>query len=205
MTLPPIFKAPPFMFMPAEPFGLFTLRPSGSICARAHFAPNLQLPLMPLSVLIELSSCSSCPTHLCEIFAWSCLDCGVGGMKKGTRLSSLTGTLSEELAGNVLSIYTAQKWSVEHVKSDKTKGALILLLAVVGGLLARSNCCELPIIPFDRDWPFWKGVGICAIPTAVSPFAPNELRPLYSPDSRCDDRAAPESRADGFRCIANRC
>ncbi len=197
-----MFKAPPFIFMPDGPCGLLTLRPSGSMCARAHLAPNLQLPFMYLSVLCKLSSrLFRFHTHLCEIFAGSSLNCRIGRVKEGARLASLTSALPEEFAGNMFGICAEQDKSTGSIKHE-TK--VVLLLAVLGGLLARSNCCEPPIGPFCRAWPLEKGVGICATPTAVSPFAPKELRPLYSPECLCDGRAAPGSRPDGLRCMSNR-
>jgi hypothetical protein len=90
-------------------------------------------------------------------------------------LSSLTSALAEEFAGNVFGVCAAQD---ESVVKRNYEGKPILLEAVLGGLIARSNCCEPTITPFGRAWPFGNGAGIGATPTAVSPLAPNEFRPL---------------------------
>ena len=151
---------------------------------------------------VKLPSHSSNSTHLREVFTGSSIDCRIGRVKEGASLPRLTGALFEKLAWNMLGVCAAQ---TSQSRISIMKGKEVLLFAVLGGLLARSKCCEPLIRPFFRDRPLGRGVGFCVTPTAVSPFAPNEFRSRYSPDCRCDGRATPGRREDGFRCIAVRC
>jgi hypothetical protein len=152
--------------------GLFTLRPSGKMWARAHFAPNLQLPCAVLCQWLHITHCGAASANLCKIFARRGVERGIGGVKEWARRSGLAGTLSEKFARNMLRICRNCQPQLDMGLSVVS----VLCLAGLGGLLATSKDWDPGImLPFRGRGPYGCavdpcGIGMLVFPSMLYPF-----------------------------------
>lgn len=86
-------------------FGRLTRWPLGRMCARAHFAPNLQLPLETSVVPQAELSRLELQSYLLKVLARRYIGRRLGRVHEGTRFASLTSSLPEELARHVGGVY----------------------------------------------------------------------------------------------------